>query len=110
MLNLATLDRLGFVADAGAVADRWAELVQVSEPSVPPEFRRCYPPALLKSCVARAVEATAAIGCDLAAPSMPGRIRLVPNDAWTELWARPTGYLDRERGMVDDLRSAYSPK
>ncbi|WFU42728.1 hypothetical protein QA640_09835 [Bradyrhizobium sp. CB82] len=107
---VATLDRLGFAADARTVADRWAELVQVSEPSAPPEFRRCYPPALLKSCVASAIEATAAIGCDFAAPSMSGRIRRVLNDAWTELWAQPTGYLNWERGIVGDLRSAYSPK
>lgn len=107
---LATLRRTGFAAEAIAVSQRWAELVGVSEPSPPPEFRRCYPPVLLEICVARAVEATEALGCEFASPAMLGKIKRTLNDAWKAVWERPAGYLEWEREAVVRLREEYSSK
>jgi hypothetical protein len=104
---ISALRRLGFAGEAKAIGERWVELVRISEPGVPPEYPRCYPSGLLDTCVATAVDAVRDIGCDLASPSMSGRIRQTLNTAWIELWERPDGYVDWEKRAVEELRAPY---
>ncbi|SPP92794.1 hypothetical protein [Bradyrhizobium vignae] len=105
---LSTLRRLGFDEVAGEISQLWRSLVRVAEPTVPPEFARCYPTELLELCVDKAMEATPAMSCHLAGPVLTGAVRGVLNEAWTRLWERPSEYLDWERETVGKLRSQYA--
>jgi hypothetical protein len=103
---LAALRKLDFAADADAIGQKWSELVGRMEPDCPPEFDRCYPPALLDTCVDEALEATREIGCDLAASGSIGVVRDTLNEAWHAMWGDPGGYLDWERDVVRRLRGS----
>ena len=91
--------KLGFAAEAKLVEGRWSELVARTDPDCPPEFHRCYPDALVETCIR--------------GPGGHARDRLLPrrswiagpgsgtlNDAWSEMWRKPTGYLVWERDAV----------
>lgn len=107
---LATLDRLGFLDEREQVARRWAKIVGIAEPSIPPEYGRCYPQELLEVCVDNTLEAARTAGCKLVGKTMSGEIRRLLNEAWQELWIRPSGYLDWEQRNVATLRSRFSRK
>jgi hypothetical protein len=103
---VSALQNLGYAKDAARAAELWSELVARMEPECPPEFHRCYPDALLETCVEEALQATREIGCRLAGPDWTGAVRSTLNEAWDAMWRDPEGYLDWERDAVDRLHVA----
>lgn len=103
---VSALRKLGFAAEAAQVEERWIELVGRTDPDRPPEFHRCYPGALIETCVVEALAATREIGCSLAAPDSTGAVRRTLNEAWDAMWRDPAGYADWERDAVVRLHGA----
>lgn len=103
---VSVLGKLGFATEAAQVNERWAELVGRMEPDYPPEFHRCYPDALVETCVVEALEATREIGCSLAAPNSAGTVRCTLNESWDAMWRDPAGYAQWERDAVERLHGA----
>jgi len=111
---LSALRKLGYADEAARASELWSELLDRAENDCPPEFHRCYPDALLETCVDEALAATREIGCSLATPGSTGPVRLTLNEAWHAMWRDPGGYLAWERDAVDRLhgtlqKSAWAP-
>lgn len=100
---LRALDRLGFQNDRDAVSQRWEEFLNVSGNRKSPEYRRCFPDALLGQIEQLAFEGTLALGCDLADPAMKGPSRRLLNEAWRVFWQSPENYVEWERDMVSQV-------
>lgn len=95
--TLAALRQLGFPADAGAISGCWSGLCQAAGCAPAEMFGYCLPEPLLAATAARAIEATAAAGCRLAAPGTAAPIAGTLNEAWTVIWDEGSDFPAWER-------------
>ena len=100
---LRALSRVGFSQDAMAIQTRWQQLLNTIRAGETAEYRRCFPETLLETIVDKAHQGIQALGCQLAQPGMQEPIRKLLNDAWTEFWQTPSGYVAWEKGEADKL-------
>lgn len=98
------LDILGFAAEVAAINSKWRQLLDHHDTSPEPEYYRCYPDDLLRRVAAHAHRGVREIGCRLASSATTDPIHVVLNQAWTELWISPEGYIDWEIQEVSRLR------
>jgi hypothetical protein len=103
---ISALEKLGFTSEARAIEAKWTELLKRMEPGPSPEFHRCYPPTLLEQCVNEVMEGSREMGCNLAGPSMNGKIRGKLNEAWQQMWHSSQTYLDWEKQQVAALHAS----
>lgn len=97
---LLALNRLGFTADRAAIEHRWDRFLRLSGSKASPEYRRCFPDALLKRIECLAFDGTRVLGCNLAGAGMKGPGRLLLNEAWRVFWHSPSSYVDWEQHAV----------
>jgi hypothetical protein len=100
---LHALNRVGFSQDATAIQSHWQQLLNTIRASATAEYRRCFPETLLETIVDKAHQGVLALGCQLAHPGMQEPIRKLLNDAWTEFWQAPSGYVAWEKTEADKL-------
>ncbi len=100
---LYALDRLGFRDERTDIAHHWQQLLDLDGAQKGPEYRRCFPDALLKSVEERAYEGVRTLRCELAGPSMEGPGRKLLNEAWNVFWRSPDEYVEWEKNAVAEL-------
>ena len=100
---IRALSRVGFSQDATAIQSRWQQLLNTIRAGETAEYRRCFPETLLETIVDKAHQGIQALGCQLAQPGMQEPIRKLLNDAWTEFWQAPSGYVAWEKTEADKL-------
>jgi len=100
------LDRLGFADERAAVTRRWEKFLSLCGGRMTPEYRRCFPEALLRQIESLAFEGTTALGCEFAAPDMKGPGRRLLGEAWEVFWRAPADYVEWERLAVSRLAQA----
>lgn len=105
---LLALERLGFHDDRAEIARRWEELLKLSGSHVSPEYRRCFPDALMRRVERLAFDGALAPGCDLACTDMKGPGRLLINEAWKVFWRSPGDFVDWEQRSVIQLVHAFA--
>jgi len=103
---LLALERLGFHDDRVNIETRWNSLLELIGAEVTPEYRRCFPDALLSRIESLAFEGTATLRCSLAARDMKEPGRLLLNDAWKEFWRSPANYVGWEQRAVQQVVQA----
>jgi hypothetical protein len=102
---LKVLSQLGHADSVTKIRARWSDLVEESGARAEPEYRRCYPEALLADIAKFCVEGIEAIGCRLARPDATGDVHHLLNTAWEMFWKTPAEYPSWERRELDSLRA-----
>jgi hypothetical protein len=103
---LRALALIGFQAEAGQVQDRWNRFLTVAGFRAEPEYRRCFPPALLEKVCDAALQGVTAGNCRIAGPKTSDTVFVLLNDAWREFWRAPDTYDAWELQAVESLRRA----
>lgn len=106
MLN--ALVKLGFTDEAKNIELRWGNLLAMSGAKPSPEYRRCFPDALIRQISEVAVMGVKSIGCCVANPNNGTPVYKLLNEAWIEFWRDPNGYITWEQEEVKKLRSLVS--
>jgi hypothetical protein len=103
---LRALASIGFQAEAGQVQDRWQRFLAAAGFHAEPEYRRCFPTALLDKVCQAAIQGVAAGNCRIAGPQTDDPVFVLLNDAWREFWRAPDSYDAWEVQAVEGLRRA----
>jgi len=103
---LRALALIGFQAEAGQVQDRWQQLLTAAGFRAEPEYRRCFPSALLDKVCQGAFQGVTTGNCRIAGPKTNDRVFVLLNDAWREFWRAPDSYEAWELQAVESLRRA----
>jgi hypothetical protein len=96
----ALLEGLNLVGEqtvAGAIGQRWQQILMVLNASPSPEFRRCFPDWLIRGIANAALKGTRDVQCNMAFPTPTGEIQNVLNEAWQRFWNSPATYVQWER-------------
>ena len=104
--SAAALALVGFQSEAGQVQDRWQQFLTTAGFRSEPEYRRCFPVALLEKVCQAAIQGVTAGNCRVAEPTTSDPIFILLNDAWREFWRAPDSYDAWELKAVEGLRRA----
>lgn len=105
---LEALTLAGFAVDAAEIEEKWKAFVMIAQPKADPEFRKCFPNALLKSAAQKALDGVASIGCRIASPDTDGTAHHLFDEAWKEFWRSPKTYVQWETDRMKILREQLS--
>jgi hypothetical protein len=103
-MMLRALSITVFQEDAKSVRTHWHTLLKSIDVKPEPEFRRCYPDALLEGLAQYAYEGVKDIGSRIATPETKDGIHTLLNEAWAEFWRNPTGFTAWEEEAVKGLQ------
>lgn len=105
---LEGLTLTGFADEASRIEEKWKMFLAIAQPKAPPEFRRCFPMALVKSVAQKTFDGVSAIGCRIVSSNTEGTAHQLFADAWQEFWRSPTTYVQWESERVRTLRELLS--
>jgi hypothetical protein len=100
---LEGLRLLGFDEDAVEIRRHWEEATSAAGVGETPEYRRCFPPAVLLTVAEHVVKGVEAIGVRRAEPGNLGAVAAVLNEAWRRFLHDPDRYAEWERDAADRL-------
>jgi hypothetical protein len=103
---LRALASIGFQAEAGQVQEKWQQFLTAAGFRAEPEYRRCFPPALLDKVSRAAINGVMSGNCRIAGPQTTDMIFVLLNDAWRRFWQAPDSYDAWEQQAVEELRCA----
>lgn len=103
---LRALASIGFREEAGQVQDRWQQFLTAAGFRAEPEYRRCFPNALLDKFCKEAIQGVTAGNCRIAGPTTTDAVFVLLNNAWREFWRAPDLYDAWELEAVEELRRA----
>ena len=103
---LRALASIGFHAEAGQVQGRWQQFLTAAGFRPEPEYRRCFPTALLGKVCQTAIQGSTAGNCRIAGPRTDDTVFAILNDAWREFWRAPNSYDAWEVQAIASLRQA----
>ena len=107
---LAMLNESGFKEDAELIKAAWRDFIDVMEYTPPPEYRQCYPDALLSVIVSKIKEGVQEIGTATTCPGAQAPVVALLNAAWQEFWKAPKSYQTWEAAQLGALwKSAIAP-
>ena len=107
--SLLALEKVGFVREAGAIRQRWDELVSISGSEPQPEYYHCYPEPIIESLVQHSLAGTQGVGCNIVGPGATGTMFRLLNEAWWQFWKDPQAYSVWEQQKINSLRQSASP-
>lgn len=100
---LKGLIKCGFTSEVATINARWGQFLQLVDSREEPEYRRCFPDALLNAVCEAAWEGVNAMGCRVASPATKDAVYTSLNQAWDEFWKNPSGYGTWEQRAVATL-------
>jgi hypothetical protein len=103
---LRALAAIGFQGEAGKVQNRWQQFLTAAGFRAEPEYRRCFPVALLENVCQTAIHGIAAGSYRIAGPRTDDAVFVLLNDAWREFWRSPSSYDAWEIQAIESLRNA----
>jgi hypothetical protein len=105
---LSGLRLAGFDTQANTLQQRWNELMLISAAAPEPEYDRCFPNHILQGFAQEAQRGVSEIGCRSVSTETKDIVHCALNDAWDDFWNDPEGYANREKTLVNNLRSHCS--
>ncbi len=96
----------GFDGEVKLIDAAWRDYVDIMGYKVEPEYRQCYPEALLLSIVSTTKEGVKGTGVVTANSDAMAPIVEILNSAWKEFWHAPDDYQAWEAGKHAELRSS----
>lgn len=102
----AVLDALaasGFDSYAAGIRAAWESCLEKCGFKQEPEYKRCYPDALLRAIVSEAKEGVEKMGCRIASPVTADPVHVLLNNAWRHFWTNPGSYVQWEENAVNLL-------
>ena len=103
---LMMLAATGFDEAVKRIEKAWRDFVEVMGYDLEPEYRQCYPEALLSEIVSAAKEGVKESGVVTAKPDSQTPIVSILNAAWREFWRAPVEYQAWEAAQLDTLHTA----
>jgi hypothetical protein len=101
---LRALALIGFQTEAGQVQDRWQQFLTAAGFRAEPEYRRCFPSALLEKICQAAIQGVTAGNCRIAGLKTCDTVFVLLNEAWREFWRSPDSYDVWELQAIEGLR------
>ena len=103
---LMMLAATGFDEAVKRIEKAWRDFVEVMGYDLEPEYRQCYPEALLSEIVSAAKEGVKESGVVTAKPDSQTPIVSILNAAWREFWRAPVEYQAWEAAQLDTLHTS----
>lgn len=107
----AMLDALcstGFANEANTIEQRWQELTSVLTAQVEPEYRKCFPPEIIRLLNQKARKGVDALRCRIATPDTDDLVHRTLNDAWRYFWKDPSRYAIEEKRLIEQLKTTLT--